>query len=347
MSTLHLSEARLTHLVTHHVGNCSRDEGVRLSSKGSRIKQEALDYLFKYFTHHFKPEEFYNLSHPEDVKENKVYQSVKEMFEDASGFATKSQSLATLLYEVALHPNVKEGPLHVARMEGVILDGEELEVIGIFKSESTAPFLRMTRDEETYTIDAERGYEIKGMDKGCLIFNSEAEKGYRVLTHNATKNPDAKYWSDEFLQLRDASDEFHLTKDVMDITKEFVMAHMEQDFEVSKPDKIDLLNRSVEYFKANDSFDRTDFAETVLQDQQVIKSYETFDETFRESYALDPVKSFDISDTAVKKQSKVFKSVLKLDRNFSVYIHGDKRMIERGTDEDGRKYYKLFYEEEK
>lgn len=347
MSTLHFSEAQLTHLVTHHVGNFSRDEGVRLSSKGSRIKEEALDYLFQYFTHHFKPEVFYNLSHPDNLEENKAYAIVKEMFEDESGFATKSQGFANLLYEVALHPSVKEGPLHIARIEGVILEGEELEVIGIFKSETTAPFLKMIREEENYEIDAEHGYEIKGMDKGCLIFNTECENGYRVLTHNSNKGSEAKYWNDDFLMLRDASDEFHLTKDVMDITKEFVMAQMDQDFEVSKPDKIDLLNRSVEYFKANDSFDRQDFAETVLQDQKVIQSYETFDETFRESYSLDPVKSFEISDTAVKKQSKGFKSVLKLDKNFSVYIHGDKRMIERGTDDDGRKYYKLFYEEEK
>jgi len=37
---------------------------------------------------------------------------------------------------------------------------------------------------------------------------------------------------------------------------------------------------------------------------------------------------------------------LKLDGNFHVYIHGNKDMIERGVDDDGRKYYKLYYEEE-
>lgn len=347
MSTLHLSEARLTHLVTHQVGSIAREEGVKLSTKGTRIKQEALDYLMQYFTTHFRPEEFYNLSHPEALESNDVFAIVQEMFADSSGFVGKSQGLAELLYEAAQHPNVKTGPLHIARMEGAILDGEELDVIGIFKSESTAPFLTMLRGEETYEIDAERGYEIKGMDKGCLIFNTEAENGYRVLAHNNSKQTEARYWNDDFLMLRDASDEFHQTKEVMDITKEFVMERLDDSFEVSKTDKIDLLNRSVEYFKQNDTFDSQDFAETVLQDQQVIESYQTFDESYRESYALEPVASFDISDTAVKKQSKVFKSVLKLDKNFSVYIHGDKRMIERGTDDDGRKYYKLYYDEEK
>jgi hypothetical protein len=29
-----------------------------------------------------------------------------------------------------------------------------------------------------------------------------------------------------------------------------------------------------------------------------------------------------------------------------VYVHGDRDMIERGVDEEGRNYYKLFFEEE-
>ena len=49
---------------------------------------------------------------------------------------------------------------------------------------------------------------------------------------------------------------------------------------------------------------------------------------------------------AVKKQARVFKSVLKLDKNFHIYIHGNRDLIEQGTDERGRKYYNIYYEEE-
>jgi hypothetical protein len=57
--------------------------------------------------------------------------------------------------------------------------------------------------------------------------------------------------------------------------------------------------------------------------------------------------NFDISVQAVKKQVRVFKSVLKLDKNFHVYIHGDKSLIEKGVDEKtGKKYYKIYYDEE-
>ena len=56
--------------------------------------------------------------------------------------------------------------------------------------------------------------------------------------------------------------------------------------------------------------------------------------------------SFEISDNAVRKQSKVYKSVIKLDKNFHIYVHGDRELIEQGRDPDGRKYYKIYFNEE-
>jgi hypothetical protein len=346
MSNLALSEIRLTHLVTHFVGNSSRDEGLKLSKAGSRIKKEALDHLLEYFLLPFKTEEFYGFSHPVDRKMNEVYGVVQKIFEDSSTFVKDSQDLANLLYEQSRHPKVKEGQFHVAKLEDAILDGEALEVIGIFKSETVAPFLKMLPGEKGYDIDTDQGFEIKGMDKGCLIFKTEEDKGYRILVHNANRSAEARYWNDDFLQLKERADEFHQTKEFMHITKEFVTKQMGEDFEVSKTDKIDLLNRSVEFFKERDSFDRKEFAETVLQDEKVIQSFDSFDDGYRKERSMKPAASFDISAQAVKKQARIFKSVLKLDKNFHVYIHGDKNLIERGQDTDGRKFYKIYFDKE-
>jgi hypothetical protein len=57
-------------------------------------------------------------------------------------------------------------------------------------------------------------------------------------------------------------------------------------------------------------------------------------------------ESFDISPQAVKKQARIFKSVLKLDKNFHIYIHGDRELIEQGVEKDGRKFYKIYFTEE-
>ena len=59
------------------------------------------------------------------------------------------------------------------------------------------------------------------------------------------------------------------------------------------------------------------------------------------------VEDFMISDDAVKNQKRNFKSVLKLDKNFHVYIHGTCDKLVKGFDrERNMQYYQLFFEEE-
>jgi len=68
---------------------------------------------------------------------------------------------------------------------------------------------------------------------------------------------------------------------------------------------------------------------------------------FNEEFDAGIDQSFDISRAAVKKQSRVFKSVLKLDKNFHIYIHGNKELIEKGFDDDkSMNYYKVYFKEE-
>ena len=50
-----------------------------------------------------------------------------------------------------------------------------------------------------------------------------------------------------------------------------------------------------------------------------------------EEEGIDRFDTFYISDAAVKKQSRSFKSVIKLDKNFHIYVH-----VEQGEDEKGR-----------
>ena len=57
--------------------------------------------------------------------------------------------------------------------------------------------------------------------------------------------------------------------------------------------------------------------------------------------------NFEISNTAVKKQSRFMKSVIKLDRNFHIYVHGNNQYIRKGYDEEtGMNYYQLLFNEE-
>lgn len=78
----------------------------------------------------------------------------------------------------------------------------------------------------------------------------------------------------------------------------------------------------------------------------MIRSFRQFDQAYRSEHEMDISDSFEINAQAVRKQARVFKSVLKLDKNFHIYIHGNRDLIEQGVDEKGRKFYKIYYEEE-
>ena len=107
------------------------------------------------------------------------------------------------------------------------------------------------------------------------------------------------------------------------------------------------MNRAVEYFKSHDTFDKAEFEQEVFEDKGIIKSFRSFDQSWQQEHELDIADGFEISAQAVKKQARVFKSILKLDKNFHIYIHGDRELIEQGVEKDGRKFYKIYYDTER
>lgn len=122
--------------------------------------------------------------------------------------------------------------------------------------------------------------------------------------------------------------------------------HLEGEYEVTKTEKIELLNRSVDYFKTHDTFDKSEFEQTVFQHEKLIESFQNYDTAYRQENEVEITNNFAISPQAVKKQARIFKSVLKLDKNFHIYIHGNTDLIEQGVETDGRKFYKIYFKEE-
>jgi hypothetical protein len=78
----------------------------------------------------------------------------------------------------------------------------------------------------------------------------------------------------------------------------------------------------------------------------VINLFQDFDLKYRKENNIALIDDFKISHQAVKKQNRVFKKVLKLDNNFHIYIHGDRELIEQGEEKDGRRFYKIYFQQE-
>jgi len=333
----------------HQVGNKTNGEEIILSKAPLDTSDKRLkELLQKFFLHSFVTPEFYNFTFTnEDFKRNPVFNYAKEVFDNTKVFHKTTVNIAKHLYELSVHPQIKSGDLFVAYFNNIQIEDELTDAIGIFKSENRQEFLKVDNASNDFSLHYEDGINIEKLDKGCLIFNTSVENGYKVcIIDKSNKAGEAQYWKDSFLQLKPCGDDYHFTKEFLNITKNYVTTQLSEEFEVSKADKIDLLNRSVNYFKSHDTFDKDDFEKEVFQDKNMIKSFQNFDETYREDNEIEVDDNFDISASAVKKQSRIFKSVLKLDKNFHIYIHGDRDLIEQGTEKDGRKFYKIYFDKE-
>ncbi len=345
---MHLEGSGLKCLALHKVGNKSADEGVVLSGKLLEISDVIKPLLLQFFLSPFRSDELYNLTHPSDLEMNEVFHYVSAIFEDPGCLLAQSQNLAQHLYRHSAHPKIKNGEFYVTHFEHCRINDEIVDAVGLFKSESRETYLKIYPVSGSFEIGHDDGININKLDKGCLVFNTGRDEGFVVaIVDNLSKGSEAQYWRDDFLQVKPRSDDYYKTRAVMDLCKGFVKDKLPQDFEVSRADQADMLNRSMKFLKENDSFEMADFNEQVLSIPAIINSFSEYKNQFSQEKDLDFPENFQISESAVKNQSRFMKSVIKLDKNFHIYIHGEKQMVEKGYDEVKKmNFYKLFFRDE-
>ncbi|MEO6683993.1 MAG: hypothetical protein ABIN48_14310 [Ginsengibacter sp.] len=280
--------------------------------------------------------------HAVDINYNVLFNLSKAVFE-GENFIENTQKIAQHLHDCSSHPNIKEGDLFIVKFDDILFENKHFQGLGIYKFEDKESFIDAAVVNKQVDFKLRKGIGTKKPDKGCLILFTEEPYTILILDNNAN---DTDYWQNDFINHRFKNDHINNTNDFLNITKNYITQQIAEDFDISKADQIDLLNRSVDYFKTNESFNKQDFEAKVFIDEGVVNSFRNYDENFRNEHHLSFADDFEISIQAVKKQARNFKSILKLDKNFHIYIHGNREMIEQGVDKDGRKFYKIYYEEE-
>ena len=343
-----LSTASLSNVSIHFVGNKGLEQKLVLSENAFKPDELLAAKLETFFLTKFATAyEKFKFAHATGLQFNEVYSFAQSILEDNSTFHNSSVGIARHLFESSQHPKIKPGELYVCLFRNCEINDRMVDAVGIFKTEVKNGYFDVQREKRDFKIDYKEGIDSSKFDKGCLIFNYAPEDGFQVsIIDNQNRGEEAQYWKNTFLGLTQISNEFHQTNEFLSLTKQFISDHLTEEFEVERTDQIELLSRSVEYFKTRESFNKEEFETEVFRQPDLIESFRNFDGVYRESNDVAFEDTFDISAPAVKKQAKVFKSILKLDKNFSIYIHGNKEMIERGTDPDGRKFYKFYYLEE-
>lgn len=343
------SNARIDRLVTHYVGNSSHEEPVILSSDLSVFGEDERDILLEYFLAPLtEKEDMYQLAHDVALEENQIYKNSREFFSDDERLIGISRGLAEYLADKSTHPRIMSGYLNVVHFSDILVDDELVSALGLFKSETTSKFFKYNTRGDNFEIVMDEGYDFGDLDKAFLCINTLPDEGFLCLCHDARRSSEvAHFWKEEFLGLKPMSNAYFQTAELMKMTKSFVTEELPENFSVPRPDQIAMLNRSAEFFKHHDEYDRNEFVNNIFDDGEMQQSFESYQRKYEDAHESQIPEHFDLSQRAVQQQSRVFKSILKLDKNFHVYIHGDRNKIQFGRESDGRKFYKIYFDEEK
>lgn len=345
---LNLDQATLNNLVIHRIGNQALEDGIRLSEEEVAMSEQVLDMLGRtLLIPFFKEDLLYNFYHETDVALNEMHTVSKKFFDENDEFMQYSVKIANMLYNLMINPKLKGGELWIGRFSNVIIGDEVVDALGLFFLDKKKNFVRLFSNDSGYAIEADQGFDPSDYLSGCLICNSEAENGYLIRMYGKTKGGDYKLWTDEFLILKQNEDDFFKTQMAMHMCHEFVMEKVPEEFDVIRPDQADMLNKSFEYFKGNDSFEPKHFSEEVIEQPEVKESFNAFSQKYGRENGVDLNNEIQVNDRAVKKLSRAFKSVIKLDKNFHVYVHGNRDFIGRGYDEEkNMHFYQLYFKDE-
>lgn len=346
---MNLENTPLQKLIIHYTGNKNNAGPIHLSQNALEVDDETSAVLGDSFLSRFKNNhEYYSFSHPSSLQYNEVFNYCLSIFQDAGAFEASSKSIATHLYNHSLHPKVKGGELYIVYFEAIPVESRMCKAVGLFKTENKSIFLDAAQKRNGFELDLKEGVEITKIDKGCLVINQKEEEGFDVLIFdNQNRGEEAQYWKEKFLSLSPQKNEFHNTQHFLNLTKQFITGPLDAEHHVSKNEQVELLHKSIDYFKTSESFDIDDFQAKVFIQEDRIDAFRNFGSQYIQHNDFDLAAQFDISPEAVKKQSRIFKSVIKLDKNFHIYVHGRTDLIEKGVDPDGRKYYRIYYQEER
>lgn len=341
------TRAQLTHFAIHYVGNKGLGEDLSCSAKSVEFKDDFVkETLLRYFLSPFKTDIYYRFKDKTDVSLASVANTCEDLFGSRNGFMKQSANLARLLHEQSMHPKIKGGEFYVCYFKDAMVDGELCDTVGLFKTENKETFLKVYQHTDEFELDCESGINIHKLDKGCLVFNTDKKNGYKlsVIDTNNRVAECATYWEEDFLNATLKPNGYYHTRNFMDASRGFCEEILSETNNVSKQDQMMMLNRSTAYFKDKDKFALQDFEKEVLQQPEVIEAFRDYRSDYNKRMDLTAVDDFEVSPTAVKKNQKYMRSVVKLDKNFHIYIHAKHEMVERGYDEErGMKYYKLYY----
>ena len=344
---LNLYATQLETVSLHRVGNKNRGEPLFISESPYPLNDEVGGLLKEYFFKPFreKEENYFRFHHEAGLEFHPIYEAAGKVFKSPESLHEISAEIARHLYGQSKHPHIKSGECYVVYMTDALLDNERVDALGIFKSEVKQDFLQFREKGSNLDLLVQQGVNLQRLDKGCLIFNRNAEEGYKVLSVDSNRY-DAKYWIEEFLGLAPLTDENFYTKNYLKFCQNFA-----KDVVLPAEDKqqeVLFVNKAVNHFAKNDTFEESRFLNEVLENPELIPEFKHYKTEKGPKYSIEDVSTFQIANKAVSDSRKKIKNVIALDTNIQIKLdfinpESAQKYVEKGWDEERGMYYYLVY----
>lgn len=323
--------------MVQRVGNKSNEDGVSFSDSLCQL-DGVEEYLLEVINASFKFDDWRQFYYIDDLELNPAYRFVSKIFENESAIIKQANNLARHLYEQSIHPNIKIGEFYVVLLEGCEVDGVETNAIGLFKSELHETVLTVKMENNRLVLSPEIGMSLKKLEKGCIVFNVEKEKGYKVVVvDNTLSNKDAHYWVDNFLHVRNCDDDYHQTERLTEMCKKFVEKVSEQ----SAVDGAIIAKKATELLKSEEKLTVDNLPELLCQNDEQKVEFAAYRKSFEEENGAlnDEVV---LVKKAVNYKPVTRMNTLRIGDEFEVKVLNPEARMAQGSDDMG-KFWKLYY----
>ena len=326
------------------VGNKSRKEGIAFTSKVDDISF-ALEFISTLVKNTFKFDVFSQFDSIESLEMNPSYRFVRKIFEDKETFIKQSNNLARHLYDQSIHPSVSNGEFYVIYIDNCIINKETTDALLLLKTEAKDSFLTISYENGEYSIKSQLGLSAKHIDKGCLIFNTKSNEGYLIsIVETSTIRQDGRYWSNNFLYVKDIITDFQHTENVANFCSSIV-----QKIKKEKPEKsleMAKVSRRITQMLQNDgvAINTNELISLLVIDDEMSSLLPLYQKEYEDRTGNKIPEVFRCTQDAIKRKAISKANILKIGIEFEVKVLNSSAVIEQGYDDEKKKsYLKLYY----
>ncbi|MGC4016961.1 MAG: nucleoid-associated protein [Luteolibacter sp.] len=364
---IRFTSASATRLVLAKVGHPQRDEPLQTSKQVFHVEEADQEVLTSIFVKPFKNLSGHRFSHHSSLDQHEMNSLATAIFNSEDGLLERGCDIAKRLYSKSNHPNIKSGDLCISFIKDIEVNGELTQGICILKSESVVPFLSISTKDGDLELHTEQGINPEKIDKGCLILNHHAQKGYYVLTFDRS-GAESRFWVRDFLGVVPVTDPSFLTNKYADMAVAFVKKEEKAKKEARKEQAPEAAAESaddtppwgthsaardaISYFEEKENFSIQEFEEQVLKTPEAVEKFKRHRAEVEREQGHRFDDSFQISKKDVNKAKKKIAAVVKLDTGVEIHLKPSlpgeaDSVLERGFDEDKKmKFIKVYFNED-